>query len=238
MQGPAERMNSPVSPVFLLPTHFLHPTLSLTFLSIDCPICSNNLPSLAVGFQLCHYGFPASVYFLHLFTEVVLPYNGPFHHKLWPDLTLLCHFPLEFLSPREARALRFFPKTFEVHQANTCHSKSGLLFLEIYVSFNTRWFVFSWRVFGVNMTHLSLLPVRRMGLKQNLSIVLNLVSGHSLRSWCLLWDLVSTFLVSSEKTLSTCCLAMILRTRFSPFHMRSRLSLWSVFVFGERILLT
>ena len=186
MQGPAERMNSPVSPVFLLPTHFLHPTLSLTFLSIDCPICSNNLPSLAVGFQLCHYGYSAPVYFLHLFTQMVLHYNGPFHHKLRPDLTLLCHFPLEFLSHREVRALRFFPRLLRSTKQIHVTPSQGCFFWKSMFPSTPGDLSSLDEFFGVNMTHLSLLPVRRMGLKQNLSIVLILVSGHSLRSWCLL----------------------------------------------------
>ena len=112
---PAERMNSPV---FLLPTHFLHTTLSLTFLPSDCPICSNNLPSLPAAFQLCHYGYLAAVYFLHLFTQMVLPYNAPFHHKLslgdliWPPfVTFLWNFCL----PEKLELFAFLRSTKQVH---------------------------------------------------------------------------------------------------------------------------
>ena len=102
-----------------------------------------------------------------------------------------------FASQRIENNLAFvsFYTTFEA-RASKCHSKPGWLVLKIYISFrwgiHTRWSFFSWRVFGVNMTHLSLLPVSRMGLKLNLSIVfLHLVTLWDLGVFCEILFLLS-----------------------------------------------
>ena len=94
-----------------------------------------------------------------------------------------------FASQRIENNLAFvsFYTTFEA-RASKCHSKPGWLVLKIYISFrwgiHTRWSFFSWRVFGVNMTHLSLFCLSTYGARTNLSFSLP-QPGHSLRFFLL-----------------------------------------------------
>ena len=97
-----------------------------------------------------------------------------------------------FASQRIENNLAFvsFYTTFEA-RASKCHSKPGWLVLKIYISFrwgiHTRWSFFSWRVFGVNMTHLSLFCSSTYGARTNLSFSLFTSST---------WSLFEIFIVS------------------------------------------